>query len=528
MQWKVLHVLLEGYDLEKKQYLVNGFRYGFHLHFEGKRVFQDSPNLKSADLNPTTVDQKIKKELDAGRIAGPFSGNPFQNIKISPLGIVPKKTPNEFRMIHHLSYPKGTGTSVNEGIPKHHATVSYARVDDAVHKLKRVGRGSFLAKTDIESAFRIIPIHPDDYELLGFKWKDEFYYDRCLPMGASSSCNIFEIFSTALEWLAVTKCKCGTIVHILDDFLFIGRNYHEAYFALQNFQKLCALIGIPLSQPKTFLPEQIMSFMGITLDSVRMEARLPDDKLDRARALLRHFQDKRSCTLQQLLSLIGFLNFACMVVTPGRTFLRRLINLSVGVPQLHYHIRISRDAQKDMALWLEFLEHFNGRSFFLWDQAISSTELQLFTDASAAFGYGAVYGNKWFLGAFPTSWKRVNITFLELYPIVLSVEIWGHLWQNHRIICITDNEALVAILNKKTSKVQSIMFLVRKLVLSCLRLNIEFRARHIPGKLNCKADALSRFQVSRFKALAPHSDKDPTKVPVHLLPKHFCKNLTIC
>lgn len=48
-----------------------------------------------------------------------------------------------------------------------------------------------MAKTDIEDAFRIIPIHPSDYHLLGFIWEGQFYYDKCLPMGASSSCQIF-------------------------------------------------------------------------------------------------------------------------------------------------------------------------------------------------------------------------------------------------------------------------------------------------------------------------------------------------
>jgi hypothetical protein len=58
---------------------------------------------------------------------------------------------------------------------------------------------------DIEDAFRIIPIHPSDYYLLGFTWNNYFYFDRCLPMGASSSCQIFEKFSCAIQWIMQTK-----------------------------------------------------------------------------------------------------------------------------------------------------------------------------------------------------------------------------------------------------------------------------------------------------------------------------------
>ena len=53
------------------------------------------------------VDQKIAKKLDAFRLAGPFDTPPFPVFRVSPLGIVPKKTPGDFRMIHHLSYRKG-------------------------------------------------------------------------------------------------------------------------------------------------------------------------------------------------------------------------------------------------------------------------------------------------------------------------------------------------------------------------------------------------------------------------------------
>ena len=55
-----------------------------------------------------------------------------------------------------------------------------------------------MAKTDTDSAYRIIPIHPLDYPLLGFRFQGSYYYDRSLPMDASSSCAILERFSASL------------------------------------------------------------------------------------------------------------------------------------------------------------------------------------------------------------------------------------------------------------------------------------------------------------------------------------------
>ena len=108
---------------------------------------------------------------------------------------------------------------MNDYIPPEHTSVTYARVDDAVQLIIRSGVGSFVAKTDIKSAFRIIPIRPEDNHLLGMRWRGRFYYDRCMVMGCASSCKTFESFSRAVEWIARTKLHIPYMIHPLDDFL---------------------------------------------------------------------------------------------------------------------------------------------------------------------------------------------------------------------------------------------------------------------------------------------------------------------
>ena len=105
--------------------------------------------------------------------------------------------------------------------------------------------------------------------------------------------------------------------------------------------------------------------MGIILDSVRMEARLPQDKLIRINQVLNSFKNRWSARLVELQSLIGTLQFACKVVVPGRTFLQRAINLTWGVPSRFHHIRLNKEFFKDLAMWKIFLSKWNGRSFFL-------------------------------------------------------------------------------------------------------------------------------------------------------------------
>ena len=123
-----------------------------------------------------------------------------------------------------------------------------------------------------------------------------------------------------------------------------------------------------------------------------MEARLPEDKLEKAKALLEDFQRQQKVTLRVLQSLIGILNFACTVIVPGRAFLRRIIDMTVGVQKAHHHIRLTRQAKLDLQVWQEFLLLFNGRSFFLDDNFLTGDHLHLYTDASGSIGFGALYG----------------------------------------------------------------------------------------------------------------------------------------
>ena len=512
-----LLTLLEGYNPSTAAYLISGFTYGFPLHFNGTISSFQAPNLLSALQNPDAVDAKIGKELQANRLAGPFVFPSFSPFCISPLGVVPKKTPGEFRMIHHLSFPRGS--SVNDGIPAEHSSVSYSTVDDAIKLIKLAGPGCFMAKTDIKNAFRIIPISPADYSLLGMRWRDLFYFDRCMPMGCSSSCKTFETFSTAVEWIAQQKLRISRILHLLDDFLLVAPSDSQCQLQLSLFLDMCAYLGINMAPEKTCGPATTMSFAGIELDSVQSQARLPADKLVKCTSLIVDFLRRKKVSLKEVQSLTGLLNFACSVVVPGRCFLRRLIDLTVGARRSHHLIRVTREVREDLQVWLAFLQNFNGKSFFLDEVWFSSPKLDLYTDASGALGFGAIFGQKWCYGRWPESWTHLNIALLEFYPIVLSLFLWGHLMSNRCILFFTDNEALAHVINKQSCKDKSLMFFVRTLVSICLKFNIIFKAKHVPGVKNQLADALSRLQVLTFRQLAPDNmDLLPTVIPPHLQP----------
>ena len=220
--------------------------------------------------------------------------------------------------------------------------------------------------------------------------------------------------------------------------MFLANSLDKCNEDLAAFIDLCKQIGVPLAPDKTVGPRSSITFLGIVLDAVRMEARLPQDKLEKARALLSEFIERNKVTLKELQRLIGVLNFACSVVVPGRAFLRRLIDLTMGVQKPNHHIRLTRQAKLDLEVWLQFLMHFNGRSFFLDDTFMTGDYLDLYTGAAGGTGYGALCGSEWFCGIWPVSWRSYNVSVLELYPIVVAVHVWGSTWSNRSVCFFTE------------------------------------------------------------------------------------------
>ena len=85
------------------------------------------------------------------------------------------------------------------------------------------------------------------------KWRGLYYYDRCLPMGCSSSCKTFEAFNTAIEWIARHKFDVDELLDLLDDFLFVSATYIQCQSNLNRFLVCAANLAIQVSMQKCLI-----------------------------------------------------------------------------------------------------------------------------------------------------------------------------------------------------------------------------------------------------------------------------------
>ena len=150
------------------------------------------------------------------------------------------------------------------------------------------------------------------------------------------------------------------------------------------------------SKEKVESPAIILAFLGILLDTMAMELRLPLDKLDRLKTTIAHWRRKQSCTKWELLSLIGQLQHACKVVWHGRAFLRRMITLSTTAKKLHHHIHLNASFRSDLEWWALFLPKWNGISMMAVPCRANPGAV-IISDASGNWGCGAYSSHgEWF------------------------------------------------------------------------------------------------------------------------------------
>lgn len=193
-----------------------------------------------------------------------------------------------------------------------------------------------------------MPLHPLLWPYHGIKWNEAYYFFTKLVFGGRSSPNIFDSLSVAICWIAENNYNINNILHLLDDFLVIVLQQGDAYATMETLLCLFKRLCVSLAPHKTEGPTNVLECLGIILDTVRMEARLPVDKVNRTIEIIDSFSRRKSCTKRELLSLLGHLNFACRVIIPGRTFVSYLLLLASSVKKLHHHVTISSECRHDM------------------------------------------------------------------------------------------------------------------------------------------------------------------------------------
>ncbi len=254
----------------------------------------------------------------------------------------------------------------------------------------------------------------------------------------------------------------------------VSKGWTFADERLKTFLGLCKNFGIPVVEEKTEKGACI-AFLGVTLDTVKMEARLPQDKHDRCLLLIRTYKGRSHISVSQLESLTGLLNFTCQVVAPGRPFLRRLYSLKEGIQRRlpHYRLWLSAGTKQDLGTWENFLQTYNGITMFGDSRMMTTGERGIQVSTSPG-GWKLERGVQFLLGDWPKALStKSTAPWSSLLPWLVVVKVWGSALKDTRLVMEVADDDLISLVNTQNHKNKEVMGVVREWVGFLLKHNIH-------------------------------------------------------
>ena len=292
------------------EFVLRGVIFGYKVINPSCPSAYYKPNYGTIRSGPSyeVTNHKLKSELATGAVT--IVNEPPRCVH----GIfsIPKNDGSGMRAIIDCSKPHNL--SVNNFTDQICTKFSYKSVDDVVDNM---GQGDYIAVVDISDAYRSVNIHPLDRTLQGIAWDfgdgQVFLEDNRLSMGLSSSPYIFSKISDFITRCSVRE-NCTYVVNYLDDFAITAQNFQKCASDQMLLIAIVRRLGFNISFKKLISPSQTVRFLGIEINTIDLELRLPADKITKLYSILDSFYFKKKATRRDLERLGGLLAHCSKVV----------------------------------------------------------------------------------------------------------------------------------------------------------------------------------------------------------------------
>ena len=474
-------------------------RYGWPLNRDNSPVSRTWTNHPTATRYANHVTQYLCKELKAGTLLGPYVTSPFleHQTGISPMSTRPKKLSEKRRILVDLSWPRD-GHSVNSGIPKdtfmeQQVKIVYPTIDMLCKRAIALGPKIVGWRKDLERAFRILPLDPKFYSILGVFWSGAILFDKFAVMGCRSAPYACQETTSAIRHFMHNMQHI--IFNYVDDFMSIDYR-HKAWASYNALERLLRDLGVKEADGKSVAPTHIIEFLGILFDLLRMLLFITEDKLKEIKALLYKWHKDRVCTKKSLQSITGKLQFASLCVRPGRVFVTRLYD-TIALMKDDVYYRIPEQVKKDLQWWRRFMEQYNGCSM-MWLTEENDID-EFFASDACLKGLGGKCGKRYFYCRIPESMsmeKGFHIAHYEMMAILVGLKLWKSQIFGKKFSISCDNQSVVDILTAGRSRDEKLQQMLREITYLLAINQAELVPKFLPGRLNKIPDLLSRWYIS--------------------------------
>ena len=354
--------------------------------------------------------------------------------------------------------------------------------------------GDWAVSLDLQDAYLHIPIHPLSQPYLRFFFEGHILQFRALPFGLASAPLVFT--QVVKAFVAPLHIRGLKLHHYLDDWLLryqIRLSLRsQSAFLIQTVSQA----GWLINWDKSDLDEsQDFVFVGVRFLTAHGLMAPPEDRILRIRSLCRALSRRPTATAVEFLRLLGLLNSAADQIAYGRLYMRplQLLLLSQWRPHrdpLRAPITVPQDLLATVwSFWDDEIHLRRGVPL-----SPPPADLSLFTDASL-LGWGAHLEN----GSVTAkgTWSREEATYpinaLELRAVLLAVRAFQSSLRGRVVALFSDNSTVVSYIRRQGgTHSPQLCRMTWDLLQLCRRLQVTLVPRHIPGRRNILADALSR------------------------------------
>ena len=477
-----LRLYAEGWDqITRDKFVRRVVREGYRLPLRGNPPLRVSPRnvmLPQGQARRQALLQEVQALCRKGAVV---SADPSSPGFYSHLFVVPKASGGwrpviDLKALNHFVY------------------APHFRMHTVASVLNTVSVGDWAFTVDLTDAYLHVPIHKESQKYLRFSIEGQVLQFQALPFGLNTAPRLFTRLANAV--VGYLHQQGVSVIAYLDDWLV----HHQCHETLLHHQQLLLRtldrLGLLVNLGKSHLqPTQDLQYLGVRFLLKEGTALLPQERVRATVALATGIGQQTHLTYHQASSLMGSLNWAASWIPLGRLALRPLQQYlrAQGLLERQTHSR-AHPQRADQCLLQSLLSPWRNPQFLSQGIPIRRfrAELVLHTDASE-HGWGAHLGDHQAHGTWGPLELGLHINILELRAVRLALQVFLGRVEGRQILVSSDNTSVVAYINHQGgTRSATLLQEVSDLLLWCHSNRIQLRARHIPGRLNVIADALSR------------------------------------
>lgn len=464
-------------SLTSDRFILNIVRYGYQIEF----ITEPCEECNRLPINFNSKEQEIISNLLS---------------KFENKGIIVETEHEAGEIVSHIFIrPKPDGTYrliLNLSRLNEHVDKITFKMETLRTALQLIRRNCFFGKMDLKDAFFSVSIHRKFRKYLKFIWQGKLYAFTCLPNGLSTASRIF---TKVLKPMFSTLRKLGhTNVAYIDDSLLQSDTFEGCKLNIRNTLDLADSLGLTVHPEKSIIiPTQCIEFVGFMLDSRDMTIRLATRKILDIKKRAGEMLKETVISIRDFAKLIGKM----IAAEPGVKYaplyyksmeIERDMALKMQSGNFDAKMNISNQIKEDLKWWIANIDKtFRPISLGPPNRRIESD--------SSMTGYGGhdVTFDKEFSGCWTAKDKEFHINYLELKAAFLCLKYFCHNVTKEHIHLYLDNTVAIKYISKMGGRKAQLNNLAKEIWRWCEKRNIWLSVFHIPGKLNIRADELSRL-----------------------------------